>query len=187
MIETFAEFVELADTRRSWFGYTGEPVTAEVIEDLVAVAGSAPSETNLQPWRFIAALGSESCERLAPAFLPPNQPKLREAGNVVLVYADPATIHTNRTAAAFYEMGLFTPREFAVRNASLAAMMFLLAGHARGLPTRPMVGFDPGKLGPLVGAPPHWIVVMAILIGHPRATSVQAPPRLPVAELLRFL
>jgi nitroreductase len=65
---SFAGFVELAHSRRSWLGYTGQPVTAKVIEDLVAIAGSAPSETNLQPWRFIAALGPDSCERLAPAF-----------------------------------------------------------------------------------------------------------------------
>lgn len=70
-------FAELAESRRSWLGYTGEPVAAKVIEDLVALAGSAPSETNLQPWRFIAALGAGSCERLSPAFLPPNRPKLR--------------------------------------------------------------------------------------------------------------
>ena len=180
-------FAELAGSRRSWLGYTGEPVTANVIEDLVAIAGSAPSETNLQPWRFIAALGSDNCERLAPAFLPPNQPKLHDAGNVVLVYADPSTIHTNRTADAFYALGLFTPRDFAVRNASLAAMMFMLAGHARGLPTRPMVGFRPEELGVLAGAPSHWVAVMAILIGHPRVPSVDAPPRVPVDELVRFL
>jgi putative NAD(P)H nitroreductase len=180
-------FAELAESRRSWLGYTGEPVTARAIEDLVSIAGSAPSETNLQPWRFIAALGADSCERLVPAFLPPNRPKLRDAGNVVLVYADPTTIDTNQTAAAFYAMGLFTPRDFAVRNASLAAMIFMLAGHAHGLPTRPMVGFDPERLGPLVDAPSHWVAVMAILIGHPRVASVEPPPRLPVDELVRFL
>jgi nitroreductase len=180
-------FAELAESRRSWLGYTGERVTEQVIEDLVAIAGTAPSETNLQPWRFIAALGSDSCERLVPAFLPPNQPKLREAGNVVLVYSDPSTIHTNRTAEAFYEMGLSTPRDFAVRNASLAAMLFMLGGHARGLPTRPMVGFDPDELGKLAGAPSHWIAVMAILIGHPRVASVDAPPRLPTEKVVTFL
>ena len=69
----------------------------------------------------------------------------------------------------------------------LAAMMFMLAGHARDLPTRPMVGFHPEKLGALAGAPSHWIAVMAILIGHPRVASVAAPPRLPADELVRFL
>lgn len=181
-----AGFDELAHSRRSWLGYTGERVSDEIITELVAVAGSAPSETNLQPWRFVAALGGDNIERLVPAFLPPNQPKLRDAGNIVVVYGDPSSIARNPVAAAFYQLGYTTPRDFAVRNAALAAMVFMLAGHARGLPTRPMVGFDPDALGALLGVPSEWVPVMSILIGYPSGAPVEAPTRVPPSDVLRF-
>jgi nitroreductase len=181
-----AGFDELAHSRRSWLGYTGARVSDEIITELVAVAGSAPSETNLQPWRFVAALGCDSIERLVPAFLPPNRPKLRDAGNVVVVYGDSSSIASNPVAAAFYRLGYTTPRDFAVRNAALAAMVFMLAGHARGLPTRPMVGFDPDALGALLGVPSEWVPVMSILIGYPSGAPVEAPTRVQPSDVLRF-
>ncbi len=45
---------ELADGRRSVRLFSDAPVSREVIEHLIRIAGTAPSGANLQPWYFVA-------------------------------------------------------------------------------------------------------------------------------------
>jgi len=47
-------FYEIAKTRRSVREFSDRPVPREVIESIVAAAGTAPSGANRQPWRFVA-------------------------------------------------------------------------------------------------------------------------------------
>lgn len=184
--ERFQSLSQIATERRSWLGFTGETLSEEAITELVSVARTAPSDANLQPWRFVALLGNERVERAVPAFLGFNQDKLRNAGNLILVYADPS-MEKFPPAAEFYALGFTSVRDFAIRNASMAAMLFMLAGHARGLATRPMVGYDPKALGELLDIPPSWISVLSIAIGFPGSVPVEAPPRMEAREVLLFL
>jgi nitroreductase len=53
--ETLARrFHEVMQPRRSVRTFSDRPVSREVIEHLVAAAGTAPSGANKQPWRFVA-------------------------------------------------------------------------------------------------------------------------------------
>ncbi len=45
---------ELASGRRSVRFFSDAPVSREVIEHLIKIAGTAPSGANLQPWYFVA-------------------------------------------------------------------------------------------------------------------------------------
>ena len=182
----FQALSKVACERRSWLGFTGEKLSEDVITELVSIARTAPSDANLQPWRFVALLGNERVERVTPAFLGFNREKLRNAGNLILVYADPA-MDKFPPAGEFYALGFTSVRDFAIRNASMAAMLFMLASHARGLATRPMVGYDPKALGELLDIPSTWISVLSIAIGFPGNTPVEAPPRMEPQEILRFL
>ena len=47
------EFLELMRGRRSVRQFSTEPVAAELIENAVSTAGSAPSGANQQPWTFV--------------------------------------------------------------------------------------------------------------------------------------
>jgi nitroreductase len=181
----FQSLLKIASKRRSWLGFTGETLSEEVVTEIVAVAGMAPSDANLQPWRFVALLGKQRVERATPAFLGFNQGKVMNAGNLILVYADPA-MDKFPPAADFYSLGFTSVRDFAIRNASMAAMLLMLASHARGLATRPMVGYDPKALGDLLEIPPSWISVLSIAIGFPGNVPVEVPPRMEPREILRF-
>ena len=44
-------------SRRSLRAFTDEPVSRELIEDILAVASRAPSGSNIQPWQVIALAG----------------------------------------------------------------------------------------------------------------------------------
>ena len=49
-----AEFHAFMKQRRSVRDFSEEPVSAELIEQVIGAAGTAPSGANKQPWRFVA-------------------------------------------------------------------------------------------------------------------------------------
>lgn len=53
-IDASRSFLEVMAQRRSVRAFSDRPVPREVIENLIAVAGTAPSGANKQPWRFVA-------------------------------------------------------------------------------------------------------------------------------------
>jgi nitroreductase len=181
-----ASFAALNRRRRSWLGWSGEALARDQLTALVAEAHLAPSEANLQPWRFVAAQGA-ALERLSEAFIASNRPKIHEAGTVMLVLGDTATIDADPKATLFYDQGWFSRRDFAMRNAALAAMSFMYAAAASGYGTRPMVGFDPSVLGRLAAIPDTWIPVVAIAVGIPATPRHEPRTRHPVAQVVSFL
>src|SRR5260370_497568 len=61
----FAKATCLLTTRRSIRRYLPEPVSSKTILDLLAVASSAPSAHNRQPWRFAILTTDEAKTGLA--------------------------------------------------------------------------------------------------------------------------
>ncbi len=179
-------FDDLVMSRRSWLGWTGEPVERATLEDILGLANLAPSECNLQPWRFVVAQGP-SLEAVLPAFIPPNRPKVAEAGTIVAVFGDPTTIDGDEKATAFYALPFSTRRDFAVRNAALAAMLLMMAAQSRGVVTRPMIGFDPVALAEMLAVPAEWVPVVVVAAGYPGEARHTERARRPVAELTRFI
>lgn len=179
-------FAALAEERRSWLGWTGEPVARDVLLDLIRQAHWSPSECNAQPWRFVVAQG-EALERLLPFFLASNHDKLVEAGTVVVALGDLATVDADPKAAAFYARSAFTPRDYAMRNVALAAMSFMYAATAHGLGARPMVGFAPDALVAELKLPASWLPVMAIAVGHVAEPRHEPRDRHDVDEVVMFL
>ena len=54
-------------TRRTVREYSSDPVPDAVIDQAIAVAGSAPSGANLQPWRFVVVRDAEIKRRIRAA------------------------------------------------------------------------------------------------------------------------
>ena len=52
-IERLRGFRQRMSERRTVRHYSSEPVPDQLIDDAIAVAGSAPSGANMQPWRFV--------------------------------------------------------------------------------------------------------------------------------------
>ena len=61
------EFRARLTKRRSIRDFSDEPVPDEVIDDAIAVAGSAPSGANLQPWRFVVVRDPDVKRRIRGA------------------------------------------------------------------------------------------------------------------------
>src|SRR5438445_8574376 len=60
-------FLELMERRRSVRHFSDEPVPAELIENAIRTAGTAPSGANQQPWTFVVVTDPELKERLREA------------------------------------------------------------------------------------------------------------------------
>ena len=52
-----ASFKNMVQERRSVRGYRDDPVPREVIEEIIEIAGGAPSSMNTQPWHFHVLTG----------------------------------------------------------------------------------------------------------------------------------
>jgi nitroreductase len=61
------EFSALMHSRRSVRSFSSEPVPSELIENAIAVAASAPSGANQQPWKFVVVTDPEIKRRIREA------------------------------------------------------------------------------------------------------------------------
>lgn len=199
----FPEAIEAIRTRRS--GHNFDPAAdldAETLEELVRDATLAPSSYNLQPWEFVAVQDDDRLDRLVE--LAYGQEHIREAGTAILVVGHTALETVDRvfdewvtagrmddeTAAqtkaqttdlyASEQMG----RDYAIRNASLAAQNLLLSAHARGLTATPMIGFDAEGIADFLGLPAGEIPVVLIAVGPSGGEEPDRLPRRDVDEVL---
>lgn len=160
------------------------------IEELLEVAGSAPSSWNLQHWKFLAIIEKNAKQKLLP--IANGQKQVVGAAVTVAVLGD---LEANRNAEAVfqpvieaenggslagydtyqtlisqitnaYTYGSATyKRDEAIRNASLAAMQLMLAAQAKGLDSGPMVGFDAEAFVQAFDVPRRYLPVLLIAIG----------------------
>jgi len=141
-------------TRRSIRKYLPEPVSREMIEDILKAGMSAPSAGDEQPWHFIIIDRRDLLEKISE--MHPYAKMLKNAPAALLICAD-----------------LNTPkfRDFWVQDCSAASENMLLAAHALGLGAV-WIGVYPAEklvngIRELFEVPEHVIPFSAIAIGHP--------------------
>ena len=61
------ELREVIDSRASCRRFRGDAVPVEHLQEMVRLAGLAPSPGNSQPWRFVVVLGPETITRMGVA------------------------------------------------------------------------------------------------------------------------
>ena len=148
------EAFEAILTRRSIRTYTAQPVTVEVIRDLLCAAMAAPSANNQQPWQFIVITDRAVLDDLTTV-LPYGQ-MLKEAPLAIVVCGD---------------MAREKSKGYWVEDCSAATENILLAAHARGLGAV-WIGVYPRAervrdLGRKLHTPETIIPFCAIAIGYP--------------------
>ena len=178
----------------------------EDIEDLIVQACLAPSEYNLQPWRFIVVRDSEKKQVLFECTY--RQEKIREAGAVIIVCGDRKGFETApRVLSDMVVQGTVPAdqagpaaesimrqyrdseqaRQFlALRNPCLAAMQLMLLATERGIATCPMGGFSESELRAAFHIPDHIVPVLLLALGLPSTAAPQPPKgmRLPASEII---
>jgi len=145
-------------TRRSIRRFTSQPVSDEIIQDLLRAAMSAPSAGNEQPWEFVVITDRKILDEIPKVH--PYAQMCREASAAILVCCDV----TRETHQGFW-----------VQDCSAATENILIAVNDKGLGAV-WVGVYPREdrvegLRKLVKLPAYIIPFALIPVGYPAETK----------------
>lgn len=203
------EFTKLIDKRRSANNFIdGVVMTEEDIRPILEDVKLAPSAFNLQHTEYIVVLDNELKEKVREAAY--GQYKVHSASGVILVLGDKeAYKQTAHISQGMVDLGIITSceldsiiddntkfyeergeafmKEDAIRNASLSAMLFMLAAKNRGWDTCPMIGFDQQQMRTLFNVPATHEIVLMMTIGKEKESSQRLRGyRKPVEEFATY-
>ena len=169
--------------RRSIRKFTEQPVSHELIEQIVSTASFAPSWKNTQIVRYIAVEGEKKAALAkCTSIYPGNGSIMNQAPMVIAV--------TAITGRCGYERdGSFsTPKGtgWQMYDAGVASEAFCLAAYEQGLGTVIMGLFDEEEASKVLQLPEGRELVALIPIGYP-AEAPNAPKRKTVQELSTFM
>ncbi len=178
------------------FENEGLLLTREMIEEMIGDACLAPSDFNLQPWRFVVVRDRERKEILYDCAY--KQEKVRTASAVVIVCGDAfADRRAEAEAAEAVKAGALDEMEaarmveaihrsfegndvarfaMAVRDPAFAAMALMLLATERGIGTTPIGRFDDKALRRAFSIPDRYFPVLLVALGLP-ALDAPVPPR----------
>lgn len=164
---TLLNVTEAAESRKSIREYTDEKIPQAKIEEILRVAGLAPSPWNLQPWRVIAVQDPETKEALKGAAY--GQKQVGNAQVVFVIASDmqdvlaniEETVHPGygdkiaETAAGikatFDKMDTDAQEAWGNAVSYIFVGYLTLAAEQHGYSTSAMLGFDPAKVKELFG------------------------------------
>lgn len=171
--------------RRSIRRYTGQPVTRETIEQIVALAAYAPSWKNVQPARYTIVTDRAVIEKIA------NECVLGFTHNAgILMSCNALAIQSVCVKRSGYERdGSFSTGKgthWESFDAGIAAQTFCLAAHEFGVGTCILGIFDDAKVAEAINLPSTQAVSAMIPMGYP-AENPATPARKSVGELVRYI
>jgi 3-hydroxypropanoate dehydrogenase len=137
---------------RSANGFTDQPVSIELIQQVYNLAKFGPTSMNTQPARYVFLTTTAAKERLKPALMAGNVDKTMHAPVVVIVAKDtqffermPDIWHVPNAKDMFVNSPPMAAAT-ATRGTTLSGAYFMIAARALGLDCGPMSGFDVGKV-----------------------------------------
>ena len=168
--------------RRSIRAFTQEPISHELIADIVETASYAPSWKHTQIVRYVAVEG-ELKDKIA-------QCTSAYARNGEIIAAAPMVIAVTiiKGRSGFERDCSFSTHRgegWQMFDAGVASEAFCLAAYEKGLGTVIMGIFDDDKVAELLDIPEGRDVVALIPVGYPAETPV-APRRKSVEEMVIF-
>jgi len=182
------ELMEAIKARRSIRKYTNEPVSRELLEELLEAACWAPSADNRQPWHFVVLTKPEDIARLKETMGPvsektnlhlqelfPRNPEVVQEVTHFLRHLGDAPIYI----LVFSRKTKILSRDSLVLSVAAAIQNMLLVAHEKGLGACWISAINGTGFGPLVQqefAPEHDELLSLITLGYP-AQSPKPPAR----------
>lgn len=183
-------------------------IPREELDEIFSLVKFAPSAFNLQHQHYVVVDDPQLKDRMYEAAN--RQYKVKTASAVVLVFGDTkAYENTEKINEGLLQLGVINRQEFereaaavrsfyesrgepfqreeAIRNASLSAMLFMLAAKDKGWDTCPMIGFDPQAVQEMLNIPDRYVPVMMIALGKEDASSQRVRGyRKPIGEFVSY-
>lgn len=190
--------------RHSIRKFKPDPVSEEMLRELLEAARLAPSGTNQQPWRFIVVKNREVKEKIRGAAF--DKKFLSEAPVLLVCCADLSTYATNtrRRLQELVDAGVFREEEVAnypnadkpmdaetlqgykphaMLNVAIAAEHIALRAVSLGLGTCWVQLMKAREISKILDLPEHLIVTVLMPVGFPDQ-SPGMRPRLKLEEII---
>ncbi len=175
-------------------GFTDQPVSADLLQQVYDLAKMGPTSMNTQPTRYVFLTSPEAKAKLMPALMPGNVDKTQSAPVTVIVATDtrfyefmPTVWHVEGAQANF-EANAAMAQATATRNGTLGGAYFMMAARAMGLDCGPMSGFDLAKVNQAFFADGRYQTNFLINLGYADASKTFARNRrLDFAEACQVL
>ncbi|MBO8158229.1 nitroreductase family protein [Thermosyntropha sp.] len=172
---------ECIKTRRSIRRFTDEPVSDDLLYEVLEAVRWAPSWANTQCWEIIVVKDSSTKDKIA-SILSPNNPAakgVKEAPVVLIV--------CGRTGLAGFKDGVAKTDkgDWYMFDVGIACQNLCLAAHDLGLGTVHVGSLDHKALDELLGLPEDVKSVEVIPLGYP-AKEGKAPPRKAIEDFVYF-
>ena len=207
MLQQKTALEKLMDERKSVRKFEpGVTIPREQIQHILEQATSAPSSSNLQPWRFLVIDAPEQKKELRIAGF--NQEQIETSSAIIAVLGD-SEMYKN--AKQIYDLNVelgYMPREIAdmmIANsesaysnfseiertniahldAGLISMQVVLLAKDMGYDTVIMGGFDKAAFAKIYELPANELPMILIAIGKP-AMPARNSSRLPFEQIIRF-
>lgn len=186
----------------------GVEILDKELDEMFQLVKFAPSAFNLQHTHYVVVKNPDVKNKVYEAAY--KQYKVQSASAVLVVlghkeaYQEVGKINegllnlgvinkqeydmTVDSVLSFYEgRGEVFKQEEAIRNASLSAMLFMLAAKEKGWDTCPMIGFDPDAVRAALNVPDSYVPALMIAIGK-EDTGSQRPRgyRKPTGEFVSY-
>jgi nitroreductase len=180
---------EAIRARRSIRKFKPDPVSEEIVIQLLEAARLAPSAANTQPWRFLVVRDKEAKKELRRVCW--GQAFVEEAPLDIVCFGDLDRYVPIRNAPFHYNKYLgpgATPIQdrisFLTSNVAIPVTQMALMATALGLGTTVVGGFDEASdFNRLFNLPENLVVVAVLPVGYP-AENPSARPRRSLAEII---
>ncbi|TAF09407.1 MAG: nitroreductase [Nostocales cyanobacterium] len=190
--------------RRSIKTFKSDPIAPELLKQLVELTVAAPSSFNIQDWRII--LVQDEAQKAALSAASWNQKQIIQAPVTFVFAADPTAGEQDLTPilTAGLETGAWNEgtvnyfknaipqfqaelgdkrREYAIKDAVIAATHLVLAAESLGLSTCFMNGWIEDQVKAVIGAADNPDVAIALLVPVGYAAEPRLNPgRLPLSD-----
>ncbi len=169
--------------RRSIRKYRDQPVTDDLVLQVLESARMAPSGDNTQPWHFIVVREEYTRQKLAEAAH--KQGWMLAAPVFIVVVADiRVRIKDGREIALDETSPEFELKQI-IRDTAIAIEHLVLEAESLGLGTCWVAWYTQAALRPILNIPADKYVVGIIPLGYPDETP-PARPRKKLATLVRY-
>ncbi|MEH1816755.1 MAG: nitroreductase family protein [Nostoc sp.] len=190
--------------RRSIKTFKTDPITPELLKQLVELTVAAPSSYNIQDWQII--LVQDEAQKAALSAASFNQQQIVQAPVTFVFAADPnageqnlapilergletgawneGTVNYFKTAVPQFQAALGEKRrEYAIKDAIIAATHLVLAAESLGLSTCFMNGWIENQVKQVIGAGDNPDLAIAVLVPVGYAAEPRLNPgRLPFSS-----
>ncbi len=204
MLETADAVLARMRRRHSIREFSPRPIARAVVERCIAVAATAPSGANQQPWRFVligpgplryklrraaeaeeqafyaGRAGAEWLEALSPIGTDPDKPFLETAPWLIAVFAQRHSENARGERIKHY---------YVTESVGIATGMLIAALHEAGLATLTHTPNPMGFLNETLGRPNYEKPFLLLVVGHPAddaTVPAHAKRKLPLDTILSY-